>query len=110
MIYFIEVYRVYDRAGALTALEYDLKGNLLSNESAYVRHAADPEQLRTWTVDGEGLGATASDTDHRGQIYRVYDTAGALIALEYDFKPCRILQEAERVRRDAAQSSTGRFG
>ncbi|MCA9694806.1 MAG: hypothetical protein KC636_34830, partial [Myxococcales bacterium] len=37
------------------------------------------------TVYGESL-ATPEDTNHRGQAYRTYDTAGMLEATEFDFK------------------------
>lgn len=53
---------------------------------AYLKHASDDEKLQTRTVYGESLGVTAPNTNHLGQVYRVYDSAGALTALEYDFK------------------------
>ncbi|WP_434422040.1 SpvB/TcaC N-terminal domain-containing protein [Nannocystis pusilla] len=53
---------------------------------AYLAHAADPEVLQQRIVYGESLGASAATTNHLGQIYRVYDSAGVLTSLAYDFK------------------------
>ena len=40
----------------------------------------------TRTVYGESLGVDAPTTNHRGQVYRVYDSAGVLTAVAHDFK------------------------
>ena len=53
---------------------------------AFIKHAADDEKLQTRTVYGESLGLAAPATNHRGQVYRVYDSAGVLTAVTYDFK------------------------
>ncbi|MCY0993949.1 RHS repeat-associated core domain-containing protein [Nannocystis sp. ILAH1] len=53
---------------------------------AYLKHAADPEVLQQRIVYGESLGVSADDTNHLGQVYRVYDSAGVLTSLAYDFK------------------------
>ncbi|HMX08987.1 MAG TPA: hypothetical protein PKA87_15740, partial [Microthrixaceae bacterium] len=53
---------------------------------AYLKHDTDDEVLQQRIVYGESLGASADDTNHRGQVYRVYDSAGCLTSVAYDFK------------------------
>lgn len=52
----------------------------------YVRQGEDPERLSQVIVYGESLGANADATNHRGRVYRVYDSAGVLTQVEHDFK------------------------
>ena len=66
---------------------------------AFIKHATDAEKLQTRTVYGESLGITAPAPAHRGQVYRVYDSAGLLTALAYDFK-ANLLAHSRRLAID----------
>jgi RHS repeat-associated protein len=66
---------------------------------AYVKHHTDDELLRERTVYGESLGELADATNHRGQVYAHYDTAGELLFDAYDFKQ-NLLQQTRRFAAD----------
>jgi RHS repeat-associated protein len=66
---------------------------------AYVKHHTDDELLRERTVYGESLGELADATNHRGQVYAHYDTAGELVFDAYDFKQ-NLLQQTRRFAAD----------
>lgn len=61
---------------------------------AYIKHASDDEKLQTRTLYGESLGVTAPVNNHLGKVYRVYDSAGVLTSVAYDFKGNQL--ESER--------------
>jgi RHS repeat-associated protein len=66
---------------------------------AYVKPGTDDELLRERTVYGESLGELADATNHRGQVYAHYDTAGELLFDAYDFKQ-NLLQQTRRFASD----------
>ena len=66
---------------------------------AFLKHDTDDEKLQTRTVYGESLGVTAPITNHLGQVYRVYDSAGVLTAVAYDFKGS-LLENERRLAAD----------
>ncbi len=51
----------------------------------YVQQGADPEHLMTRTIYGEAL-ADPLTGNHRGKVYRVFDGAGIVTSIAYDFK------------------------
>ncbi|MDC0721963.1 SpvB/TcaC N-terminal domain-containing protein [Nannocystis bainbridge] len=75
--------RAWDSRDNVRRWTYDV---LSRPTHAYLAHAADPEVLQQRIVYGESLGVTADTTNHLGQVYRVYDSAGVLTSVEYDFK------------------------
>lgn len=66
---------------------------------AYLKHDTDDEVLQQRIVYGESLGVNADDTNHRGQVYRVYDSAGVLTSVEFDFKG-NLLETERRLAED----------
>ena len=66
---------------------------------AYLKHDTEDEVLQQRLVYGESLGASADDTNHLGRLYRVYDSAGVLTSVEYDFKG-NLLQAERRLAED----------
>lgn len=66
---------------------------------AYLKHGSDDEKLQTRTLYGESLGVTAPNTNHVGTVYRVYDSAGVLTSVEYDFKG-NLLESERRLAED----------
>lgn len=66
---------------------------------AYLKHSSDDEKLQTRTLYGESLGVTAPDLNHLSKVYRVYDSAGVLTSVEYDFKG-NLLESERRLAED----------
>ncbi|MCY0993948.1 hypothetical protein OV203_42815 [Nannocystis sp. ILAH1] len=67
--------RAWDNRQNVRRWTYDV---LTRPTHAYLKHAADPEVLQQRIVYGESLGVSADVTNHLGQVYRVYDSAGVL--------------------------------
>jgi YD repeat-containing protein len=58
----------------------------------YVREGEQPEQLVTRTVYGESL-ASPQDDNLRGQVAQIYDSAGAVRSVAFDFKGALLRSE-----------------
>lgn len=88
--------RAWDSRGHVRRWTFDA---LNRPTHAYVKHAADDEKLQTRMVYGESLGVDAPNTNHLGQVYRTYDSAGVLTAVAYDFKGS-LLENERRLAAD----------
>ncbi|MCY1012048.1 RHS repeat-associated core domain-containing protein [Nannocystis pusilla] len=75
--------RAWDSRANVRRWTYD---DLNRPTHAYLKHDIDDEVLQQRIIYGESLGAGADDINHRGQVYRVYDSAGVQTCVEYDFK------------------------
>ncbi len=74
--------RSWDSRGHTRRWSYDA---LSRPTHAYIKTNQDPEVLAGRSVYGESL-AQPEQTNHRGQLFRVYDTAGMVEATSFDFK------------------------
>ena len=74
--------RAWDSRGHARRWSYDA---LNRPTHAYIKTNQDPEVLAGRSVYGESL-AQPEQTNHRGQLFRVYDTAGMVEATSFDFK------------------------
>ncbi|MCY1056207.1 SpvB/TcaC N-terminal domain-containing protein [Nannocystis sp. SCPEA4] len=70
---------------------------------SYLKHDTDPEKLQQRVVYGESLGVTADAANHRGQVYRVYDSAGAITSVAHDFKG-NLLESERRLAEDYTEA------
>ncbi len=74
--------RTWDSRGHVQRFTYDAMRRITHT---YAQQGANPEHLMTRTIYGESLSDPLTG-NHRGKVYRVFDGAGVVTNISYDFK------------------------